>query len=148
MGAPRPNRPSVFEFATLLGWLGSGLLYAALPLAFGVVVVRLVNGPGSIFGGSWWTLLHLVWILLALIAFGDGLGRIAALASPRRPVLRAVVEAALLVGFLTATFLAIFPSLWHALSAAVLSELMLAASVPLTTLLARRTAEPPRPEAA
>lgn len=115
------NRRST-ETTGILGVLVAAIAVAALPLALGVSIIRLVpvwGEPRTPF--SWWSLLHFLWIYALLYVLIGVLERSSRRLFPGKPRAQSLLEDAITLLVLTALYHVFFERLSGALAAALLS---------------------------
>ena len=126
-----PNAKSK-DTAGILLVLTGAIAVAAIPMALGVTIVRLLPVVGEPRDGfSWWSLFHFLWIYVAMYVVITVFERLSIRLFPGSAVSRALLEGVGVVLVLALMYLVFFNSFLGALMASLASFAMYYVAKPL-----------------
>lgn len=130
------------ELATapiLVVYVGGAVMFAALPVVFGVLVGWMIPWGGGVPGGvTGWSVLHMLWILPAFVVLDGILSAPVKAALSRHRFARGLAEATVSIIVLSGLLMVYFAEYAGSLVAAAVSALALQALDPLWDRVERR----------
>lgn len=136
------KRRELVAAPVLAAYVGSAVMFAALPIVVGVLVGWMIPWCGGVRGGiTGWSVLHMLWILPAFVVLDGIVSAPVKAALSRRRFVRGLVETAISIVVLSGLLMVFFAEYAGSLLAASMSALVLQALDPLWDLAERRLAE-------
>lgn len=126
----------------LAAYVGSAVMFAALPIVFGVLVGWMIPWGGGVPDGvTGWSVLHMLWILPAFVVLEGILSAPVKAAFSRRRFAQGLAETTTSIVVLSGLLMVFFAEHAGSLVAAAVSALALQALDPLWDRVERRRSE-------